>query len=155
MLKNMILTTMLLAGLASPVIASELKIEGAWARLTPPVADNSAAYMTLNNDSNSDVRITSVACDVARQADLHGMRMQNGRMQMYPLGPVTIPAHGQLQFAPGGNHVMLMGLTHPLKKDEIIHLTLHYGDGSSQTVAMPVRDMRGNGMGNMHHGGMH
>lgn len=155
MLKNILISALLLAGLAAPAAATELMVDGAWARLTPPVAENTAAYMNIHNHGNKPVRITKVSCSVARMADMHGMRMHEGRMQMYPLGAMTVPAGGSLVFEPGSNHLMLMGLTRPLQKDEVITITLHYGDGSTQAIKVPVRDMRLRGTMKEHHGGMH
>jgi len=160
MLKKIMISALLIAGFSSQAAATELMVDGAWARLTPPVADNTAAYMQLTNHAGEPVKITKVTTDVARMADLHGMRMDDGRMQMYPLGAVTIKAGETMTFEPGSNHLMLMGLARPLKKDEVITITLHFGDGSSQAIKVPVRDMRLGGMmdghhGDMKHGGMH
>jgi hypothetical protein len=158
----MLISALLLAGMAAQANAAELMVKDAWVRLTPPVAENTAAYMSISNHGNKAVTIIKVTTDTARMADLHGMRMNEERMQMYPLGKVTIKAGTTMDFEPGGKHVMLMGLTRPLQKNETITLTLHFADGSSQVVRLPVRDMRLGGMmhdqghGSMggHHGGM-
>jgi hypothetical protein len=41
---------------------------------------------------------------------------------------------------PGGLHVMLMGLSQDLKEGNAITLTLHFDDGSSQGLTVPVKN---------------
>lgn len=131
--------------LARPAAAAELTAHDAWVRLMPPVAQSSAAYMTLKNDSGVDVSVIGVTSDAASATDLHAMRMQDGRMVMFPMESVIVPAHGQFSFAPGGVHIMLMGLRQPLKPGQHVNIVLHLSDGESMLVRVPVRDMRKDG----------
>lgn len=133
--------------------AAELQVKDGWVRLVPPVADTTAAYVTLVNPGDVKVTIIGVSSDVAGMAMLHTMTMQNGRMEMSELKRLDIPAHGEVALAPGGNHIMLMGLKHPLSAGESVELTLRYGDGTVQKLALQVVDARGHGMGRpMQHG---
>ncbi|OIO68647.1 MAG: hypothetical protein COZ01_01385 [Zetaproteobacteria bacterium CG_4_10_14_0_8_um_filter_55_43] len=144
---------MLLALLsASPAYADDLLIEDAWVRLSPPVADSTAAYMVVRNTGSESVKLTGVACDVADSAGMHAMRMDGNRMVMSPLSEVGIPANGEARFSPGGSHVMLMGLKHPLKEGEMVEIVFRLSDGENLTLSAPVRDMRA---GHAQHSGMH
>jgi len=134
---------------AQPATAAGLVARDAWVRLMPPVAQSSAAYMTLKNTTGSDISIIGVTTDAATSSDLHAMRMRDGRMVMFALDSVSIPSHGEFSFAPGGFHIMLMGLSRPLHEGDVVHIVLHLADGSSFTVQAPVRDMR---MGKQMHG---
>jgi copper(I)-binding protein len=49
---------------------------------------------------------------------------------------VTVPAHGQVAFAPGGYHLMCMQPA--MKPGQSVMVTLSFKDGSSLAVDMPV-----------------
>ncbi|TLS68525.1 copper chaperone PCu(A)C [Mariprofundus erugo] len=150
-MKKMIVALMLFV--CMPVAhAAELVVSDAWVRLPPPVAKDTAAYMTVENRGREALRIVGISCDAVDAAGLHGMRMDGARMMMFALPAVDIPAGGEAIFAPGGSHVMLMGLHQPLKSGERITLNLQLSSGEVLPVAAEVRDMR---MNHGHHGGMH
>ena len=128
--------------------AAGLDVHHAWVRLPPPVSDTAAVYVQLHNPAAQDVRIVGVSADVAASAMMHSMA--GGAMKALPA--LTVPAGGQGGFAPGGMHIMLMGLKHPLSAGEKVHVELRYADGSRQRMAAVVRDVRpdaGGGMGHM------
>jgi periplasmic copper chaperone A len=141
MKKTMLLLMFML--LSRTTLAADLTVTDPWVRLVPPVAHASAAYLTLHNDTAADASVIAVTSDAADKSDLHGTRMQDGKMVMYHLDSVVVPAHGQFSFAPGGAHIMLMGLKRPLKAGQHVNIVLHLADGDSIQVAAPVRDMRG------------
>jgi len=139
----LVLTFMLIAKSA---LAADLGVTDPWVRLMPPVAQTSAAYMTLHNPTASDIAVVGVTSDAAAKADLHGMRMQDGKMVMYHLDSVVVPAHGEFSFAPGGAHIMLIGLKQPLRSGQEVNIVLHLTDGENIPMLAPVRDMRGKRM---------
>jgi len=151
MIKKLVLV-MLMVFSAQAAYATDLVAKNAWVRLVPSVAQNTAAYMLVRNVGADDVKLIGVTCDVAASADLHGMRMDDNRMVMFPLQEVNVPAGGEVAFAPGGMHMMLMGLKHSLKEGDVIEIVLHVSNGESLAVSAPVRDMR---MGQHRQGGMH
>jgi copper(I)-binding protein len=112
-IKALTLAGLLLAGpaLAGP---SKITVSGGEIRASLGGSPNSAAYMTIANDGSSPDRLLSVACDCAAQAIPHLSEMKNGVMTMKATGPVVIPAHGHVVFAPGGVHVMLTSVKRPL-----------------------------------------
>ena len=60
-------------------------------------------------------------------------------MQMQPKpGGFTVPAGGELVLQPGGEHVMLMGLTTPLESGTTATVTLATSDGDI-VLTVPVR----------------
>lgn len=144
----MMMLTMLLG--ASGAQGAELQVEQAWVRLPPPVSDTAAAYALFRNPGKHDVRIVGVSADVAVSAMLH--TMAGGRMRA--LKALEVPAGGEVRLAPGGMHIMLMGLKHPLAAGEQVHIDLEYTDGSHQQLQAEVRDARGDAGGMGHMGGM-
>jgi copper(I)-binding protein len=50
----------------------------------------------------------------------------------------AIPAGGTLQLAPGGKHVMLIGLTAPLAVGDTVALTLTFTHAGEMAIQAPV-----------------
>lgn len=149
-MKRILLTISLLLSLAmlasAGASAAEVSVVDPWVRLVPPASHASAAYLTLKNDGDHDVSVIGVSSDAATGSDLHGMRMNEGRMVMFRVESVVVPAHGRFSLVPGGMHIMLMGLKQPLKPGQAVDIVLYLSDGSSLPVQAPVRDMRPGGM---------
>lgn len=80
-----------------------------WVRPTAR-GQNAAGYMTVSNLGRAPDALLRVECAAATRVSLHESRMAAGVMSMQPLARATVPAGGQLDFAPGGPHVMLEGL---------------------------------------------
>jgi hypothetical protein len=59
---------------------------------------------------------------------------------MTPVKAVSLPAGKQVRFAPGGYHIMLVGLKEPLLSGAHVALTLHFGHAADRTVDVEVRD---------------
>ncbi|HXH64063.1 MAG TPA: copper chaperone PCu(A)C [Mariprofundaceae bacterium] len=151
MKKTVWMTMLAISLLATGAQAAELHVQGAWVRLPPPVSDTAAAYALFGNPGKQDVRITGVSADVAASAMLHSMA--GGRMET--LKHADVPAGGRVRFAPGGMHIMLMGLKHPLTAGDTIRIDLRYADGSHQGFDAVVRDARSDAGGMEHMGDMH
>jgi len=151
-MKKMLFALMLML-LPITSMAAELELKSGWVRLVPPVSDSSAAYLTLANTGDQAVTIVGVSSGVADMTMLHGMRMENGRMVMFGLDRLEVPAHGEVSLAPGGSHIMLVGLKSALTEGEEVQLTLKYADGTTQQLTVKVVDARQHGMGQpMSHG---
>jgi len=138
-----------------PTLASaEISVEEAWVRLPPPVADTAAGYMVIRNSGDQDVEIQGVKTDAAKQPEFHSMSDHDGMMHMMKMEKVIVPAHGEIRFAAGGNHLMLIGLTSELKTGDHVMMTIETVDGENIMVHAEVRDMR-EGMDNSGHGEHH
>jgi len=131
---------------------AEIMVEEAWVRLPPPIADTAAGYMTIRNNSNKDIEITGIKTAIAKHPEFHSMEMDDGMMHMQKMEKVVVPAHSGISFDPGGNHLMLIGLTRALEAGEHLMITLETSDGKSTMIHAEVRDMRG-GHAEMKHGG--
>lgn len=103
----------------------------------------SAAYMVIQNDSDTDVTLISAATDAASIVEIHETTVDENevmRMRELPDG-LTVPAGEQAELVPGGYHVMLIDLTRELNPGDSVTLTLAFADGQSLTVDAPVMDM--------------
>lgn len=54
---------------------------------------------------------------------------------MKPLARVAVPAGGSVTFAPGGYHLMLIGLTKPVKTGDAVPATLTFASGAKVKVS--------------------
>jgi copper(I)-binding protein len=111
-------------------ITSVLVIAHPWA--SPTLAGQTGAvYFTISNAGRTDDRLIAARTDVAQSATLHANMMTGDVMKMQAVDGLTIPAGGELPFAPGGYHVMLMGVKTPLAPGDTFPMTLtfeHAGD---------------------------
>ena len=113
-----------LALIALPALA-QVQITDAYGRST---GASGAVFLTITNPDVTDDRLLSATTDAAEMAMLHTSMMDaNGVMSMPELaGGVVIPAGGAHALARGGDHIMLMGLTAPLKDGDTLRLILTF-----------------------------
>lgn len=126
-------------------MADNTQITNAWARATFALAKTGAAYMEIENTSKQLVRLVSVSVseEIASTAELHHTIMIKDMMQMQQLEDGIVLAAGEkVSFVPGGKHIMLMGLTGPLNKDESVDIKLDFSDGSSIIHTFEILDKR-------------
>ena len=140
--------------------AHGIAITQAWARETAQGQKDGGGFLTITNAASKPDRLVGASSGVAAQTQVHSMTMDHGIMRMRQVaGGLVIPAHGTLELKPGGYHIMLIGLRHPLRAGETVKLVLrfeHAGDVPAQLAVEPAGatgpDMHG--MGNMNMGGM-
>ena len=119
--------------------AEGLAVSGAWVRATPPGSTMTGAYMTLHNHGPGPVRLRRVSSPAAEVVEIHDMIMEDGRMAMVPRDRLEIGPGTSVELAPGGLHLMLIGLTGPLEEGRSIPIELHPDGASEVSVEAPVR----------------
>lgn len=128
---------------AAPAGIDRLTVTDPWVK----AADEgmTAAFAVLQNPTGTDLRIVSASTDVARSTELHEMAPgDDGAMVMRPKdGGIVVPAGGEHALAPGGDHLMLMGLTAPVRPGDEVVLVLTGEDGSTLQVTAPARSFSG------------
>jgi hypothetical protein len=101
---------------------------GAWSR--PAVAGfNGVGYMTLANHGRRAEALVRVESPVARAVEIHRSAEAHGVMSMAPAPRVEIPPGGAVSFAPGGYHLMFLGLKKTLKPGDRLPAVLVFSDG--------------------------
>ncbi len=113
-------------------------VSHAWARATVPGAANGAVYLTLTNRGGADDELVSLASPAAAAVQLHSESMDGGVMRMRPLAALDIKAGDHLVLAPGGDHVMLIGLKAPLRAGDHFPMTLTFAKAGSESVEVTV-----------------
>lgn len=113
-------------------------IMNSWVREAHEAAKVNAGYMTLVNVGDEDVTLVKVESDAYASVEVHEMAMVDGMMEMNEVTDLTIPAKDQIQFEPGGKHLMLMGPKKHLKTGQQVEMTLTFKSGMQQTVSIQV-----------------
>ena len=126
------------ASAPAPVAAAAaVAVTGAWARATPPGAEAGAAYVTL--EAAAGDRLVSVSTPAAAEAQVHEMRMEGDVMRMRELpGGLPLRAGEAVRLAPGGLHIMLLGLHAPLKQGGTLPLHLVFQSGPPVDIEVPI-----------------
>ena len=126
--------------IAGPTLA-QVQISDAYARGT---AASGAVFLIVTNPDATDDKLLSVTSTVAQMTQLHTSTMDaNGVMTMSELSDgVVIPAAGSHDFARGGDHIMLMGLTDPMKDGDTLRLTLMFERAGAVDVDVVVDNKR-------------
>jgi copper(I)-binding protein len=113
-------------------------IMNAWVREAHPAATVNAGYMTLVNAGSEDVALVKVESDAYETIEVHEMVSVEGLMEMREVTDMVIPPNGQIELAPGGKHLMLMGPKEHLAVGQQVNMTLTFKSGKKQIVSMPV-----------------
>jgi copper(I)-binding protein len=116
---------------------ASLTVEDAWIRPVD-VGQTTAGYLTLANDSADTLVLAGVDAPFVESAQMHQTVRESGMMSMREVDRFAIPPHERLKFAPGGNHVMLMGAVVKLAEGDTTGLELRFADGRRLHVTARV-----------------
>lgn len=122
---------------------SEIQVAGAWSLPLPPTSVNGAAYLTVHNPGSSADRLLAAETDIAAMVEIHAHALKDGQMSMMQLHEVDMPPGATVEFAPGGLHLMLLGLTRPLVRGERYSLTLEFEHAGRIPVEVSIDDRAG------------
>ncbi len=113
-----------------------------YATPTMPGATAGTAYMKIINGGKRPIRLMSASTPMAASVEFHSMTMTNGIMRMRPVAAgILLPRHGEVRFAPGGFHMMLVGLKKPLAEEEMVPLTLHFKGAPDVKIELYIENM--------------
>lgn len=125
----------------------EITARGLWARQTAGVEGESGAiYGTVENTQHEDdtlleVRVPST---VGRAATLHATVQEGGTMSMVEQTDFVLASEALLELAPGGMHVMVMGLAERLVEGDEFEVTFVFEHAGEVTATVEVRSVDGN-----------
>ena len=136
-------------------------VSNVWARESATATDIGVVYFTIENNSAMPDKLfsASVPQTFAKSASLHETIVSNGTtattmamdstgstaqnssemLTMKEIASVPIPANGSVTFEPGGLHVMLIGLTAPLKAGQKFDLNLGFLNAGVIKVTATVK----------------
>ena len=124
----------LLAALAAALLSSAnavaqappVAVESPWVRASVPQQQATGAFMRLT--ARTDLRLVAARSEVAAATEVHEMAMQGQMMRMREVASVALPHGRSVALAPGGYHIMLIGLKRPLVAGAQVPITLVFED---------------------------
>lgn len=124
---------------AAPVVLGSLEISNGYTRATLPKAPVGGGYITVINNGTEADRLISVTSPFARSVSLHDMKMDGDVMKMAEMPDgIDIPAGGTVTLAPGGLHMMFMGITQPFVEGQSVPVTLLFEKAGSVDIQLTV-----------------
>lgn len=126
------------AAQAASFKAGTLEIVDPWSR--PAAANgNGAGFMTIVNRGAASDTLVAVETPAARKTEAHRSSTAGGVMKMerQDAGVAVAPGR-QVAFAPGGYHLMFLGLTQATKLGDTIPATLVFKSGARLKVQFQV-----------------
>ena len=121
---------------------ANLEIIKPWTRATPPSAPTGGGFLVIKNTGPTADRLVSARSPAAGAVQIHEMKMDGNVMRMRELEKgLEIPAGGTVSLAPGGFHLMMMGLKEPLKQGSTVPLTLIFENAGSIDVELTVESL--------------
>ena len=121
----------------APMVAA-VAVTDAWCRPTPNGAQAGGCYATFL--ASTDDRLIGGSSPAAGELQVHEMTMADGVMRMSQLKDgLVLPSGKAVALAPGGEHLMLTGLTQPLVAGQTVPLTLRFASAPEVTVQAQIR----------------
>lgn len=117
--------------------AGDIVIDRPWSRAAGANATG-VGFLTIRNTGAATDRLLSASTPIARRVELHNMTMDGAVMRMRAVEATPVPANGTVQLAPGGLHIMLIGLTQPLVQGQRAPLTLRFERAGEVQVELSV-----------------
>ena len=113
-------------------------VQAAWSR---PAAQGTtgAGFMTLTNPDAKPDALVSVETPWARATQIHQTSVSGGVASMQRLDRVPLAPGARVSFAPGGYHLMFMGLNRALKTGDALPATLTFASGAKVKTTFAVR----------------
>lgn len=128
-------------GMAHDYKIGDLMIAHPVARVTAATAMTGAGYMTVTNTGETDDVLLEIRADFPRVM-MHDTETVDDIAKMIHLEILAIPAGETVTFAPGGKHVMFMGLMgDPLEEGEIVPATLVFENAGEIAIEFNVEKM--------------
>jgi len=119
-----------------------LVISQPWLRLIMP-SRPAAGYFVLSNETSHTHALIGAASPACGVLMLHRSVNDNGQERMEMVDSVSVPAHGEVKFVPGGYHLMCISPTAALARGRSVSVTLRFEDGGSLAASFPVRGATG------------
>ena len=95
-------------------------------------SDTAQVHVSLRNRSRYDHALIGAESSLAEEAwIIAGTPTPAGEPERAdPLKGLTVPARGTLRLAPGGPHILLIGVTAQLRPGDVVPVTLRFQDQS-------------------------
>ncbi|GAA4858941.1 copper chaperone PCu(A)C [Kitasatospora terrestris] len=117
--------------------AAKLTVADPYIPLPATPGGMGAGYLTVRNEGEGEDRLLKVTSPAAGSVTMH--RSTTGSMEEVQSLPV--PAHGTLDLARGGTHLMIMGWTRQPALGDELELDLTFAKSGTIAVKVPVKPL--------------
>lgn len=126
------------AGAQSTSNAS-LAFDAPWVRASAPGQKNGAGYVQIHNKSGQTDRLISATTANVGRVELHTIINENGVAKMRQVQGIEVTAGAGATLAPGGYHIMFMGLNAPFKAGDVVPVTLRFEKAGEVKVDFEIK----------------
>lgn len=149
---NLLATLTTFAFATGAMAADAIVVEDSYARASGKHAKAGAAFMVIENQSDTDDRLIGATSDISDRVELHTHKVDdNGVARMVHVEEgFAIPAGGTHALKRGGDHVMFMGLKGTMEHGDRVPVTLIFEKAGEVVVEIPV-DLERKGKGGHGH----
>lgn len=116
-----------------------IQADGLYSFATANMQKNGVVGGVLENITDQELVIVRAESDVSERVELHTHLHEDGIMKMREVESYTVPADGEFDLGPKAEHIMLMGLTSPLKQGDVFSVRLFDDKGANIEVPVLVR----------------
>lgn len=121
--------------------AKALTISDAWVKAADK--DMTAIFGVLANSGGEDLQVVAAETDIS-PVELHEVVTSGGETKMRPIeGGFTVAADGEHELEPGGDHLMLMDLSRPIKPGDEVAFTLILADDTEVELTAVAKEFGG------------
>ena len=136
--------------------SEDVTFDDAYVTAMPAEKKMTSVFGKLVNNTDKEIHIVSASGSLDVKYELH--EVVDGVMQENPDG-FRIPANGELELKPGGDHIMLMDVKKEIAAGDDVELSLKDEEGKEYSLGeVPVRVQQSShehyGHGAMNHGDM-
>ena len=122
----------------------DIHIHDVTIRATTPNAGATAIYAMIHNHGDEQDKLVGGRVTFAKKVEIHEMKLDGDVMRMREIeGGLVIPSDGMAHLAKGGNHMMVMGLSEPIKLDGAYEVTFSFEKAGDITVPAVVISLSG------------
>jgi len=104
-----------------------------------PGQPSGVAYFSLENTASDAVTLQLITSPQFTTVEMHTTLLDGGMSRMMALDSLTIAGGSMIEFAPGGNHLMLMGGHDGLNAGDNVTLEFHYRYDGQDEGLLAVR----------------
>lgn len=124
---------------ASEKVVGDLKLSTPWVRASVPGQVNGAGYVQIDNQAAQPDKLVSASTTGVNRVELHTILTENGVAKMREVSGIEVPAGGAVKLAPGGYHIMFLGLSESFKVGATIPVMLKFEKAGEVKVEFEVK----------------
>ncbi|MDT0330679.1 copper chaperone PCu(A)C [Nocardiopsis lambiniae] len=124
--------------------ADAFSITDPWVKAVTAEDGMTGVFGEIANGSDAEIVIVSAGHPAAETVELHEVVTEGADATMREIdGGFPVAPRGARTLEPGGDHIMLMGLTEDLEPGTEATVTVEFADGSTAAFTAPVKEYAG------------